>query len=72
MNVQEVASAKHRGDVEEKKHSIRMRGFNSIFAVSSIEAAKLYYTEFKKQMRNLPETDVAHIASSNYIQLWCK
>lgn len=33
-----------------------MRGFNSIFAVSSIEAAKLYYTEFKKQMRNLPET----------------
>lgn len=56
VNVQEVASAKHRGDVEEKKHSIRMRGFNSIFAVSSIEAAKLYYTEFKKQMRNLPET----------------
>lgn len=28
----------------------RKNGFNSIFAVSSIEAAKLYYTEFKKQM----------------------
>ena len=28
----------------------RVSGFNSIFAVSSIEMAKLYYTEFQKQL----------------------
>ena len=28
----------------------KMLGFNSIFATSSIEAAKLYYSEFKKQL----------------------
>lgn len=32
----------------------RKNGFNSIFAVSSIDAAKLYYTEFKKQMSEDP------------------
>lgn len=57
MNVQEVASsqAKNRDKVEEIKESVRMKGFNSIFAVSSIEAAKLYYTEFKRQMDKLPQ-----------------
>lgn len=57
MNVQEVASsqAKNRDKVEEIKESVRMKGFNSIFAVSSIDAAKLYYTEFKRQMDKLPQ-----------------
>ncbi|MBD5470930.1 MAG: type I restriction endonuclease subunit R [Lachnospiraceae bacterium] len=57
MNVQEVASsqAKNKDKVEEIKGSVRMKGFNSIFAVSSIEAAKLYYTEFKRQMDKLPQ-----------------
>ena len=32
----------------------RLAGFNSIFAVSSIDAAKLYYAEFEKQMKGLP------------------
>ena len=32
----------------------RLAGFNSIFAVSSIDAAKLYYAEFEKQMKELP------------------
>lgn len=32
----------------------RLAGFNSIFAVSSIDNAKLYYAEFKKQMADLP------------------
>jgi len=32
----------------------RLAGFNSIFAVSSIDAAKKYYAEFKKQMADLP------------------
>jgi len=57
MNVQEIAGsqAKNRDKAEEIKESVRMKGFNSIFAVSSIDAAKLYYTEFKKQMENLPK-----------------
>lgn len=57
MNVQDVASsqAKNKNKVEEIKESVRMKGFNSIFAVSSIDAAKLYYTEFKRQMENLPQ-----------------
>ncbi|MDE5596487.1 MAG: type I restriction endonuclease subunit R, partial [Lachnospiraceae bacterium] len=56
-NVQEVASsqAKNRDKVEEIKESVRMKGFNSIFAVSSIDAAKLYYAEFKRQMDKLPQ-----------------
>ncbi|MDR1926759.1 MAG: type I restriction endonuclease subunit R, partial [Endomicrobium sp.] len=33
----------------------RLAGFNSIFAVSSIESAKMYYAEFQKQMTDLPE-----------------
>ena len=36
---------------EEKKEKFRLNGFNSIFAVSSIAAAKLYYNEFKKQIK---------------------
>ncbi|GHT49468.1 DEAD/DEAH box helicase [Endomicrobiia bacterium] len=33
----------------------RLAGFNSIFAVSSIEMAKKYYAQFQKQMADLPE-----------------
>lgn len=32
----------------------RLAGFNSIFAVSSIEVAKQYYAEFKKQLSDVP------------------
>jgi type I restriction enzyme, R subunit len=32
----------------------RLAGFNSIFATASIDAAKKYYAEFKKQMESLP------------------
>jgi len=32
----------------------RLRGFNSLFAVDSVEAAKLYYAEFKRQQAELP------------------
>lgn len=32
----------------------RMAGFNSIFAVSSIDVAKKYYLEFQKQIKALP------------------
>ena len=33
----------------------RLKGFNSIFATASIDAAKLYYLEFKRQQEKLPE-----------------
>jgi len=36
----------------EEKYKKRIKGFNSIFATSSIEFAKLYYTEFKKQLKD--------------------
>lgn len=32
----------------------RLAGFNSIFAVSSIDVAKKYYAEFKKQLKDAP------------------
>ena len=54
MNIEEVATAKNQDKVEEIKQKQRISGFNSIFAVSSVEAAKLYYEEFKKQMEKDP------------------
>lgn len=54
-NVYEVASAKDRSKIEEVKEKIRRSGFNSIFAVASIDAAKLYYEEFKRQQTAVPE-----------------
>ncbi|MCK6606473.1 MAG: type I restriction endonuclease subunit R [Ignavibacteriaceae bacterium] len=43
--------------------SRRLAGFNSIFAVSSIETAKKYYTEFRKQMAALPQGRQLKIAT---------
>ena len=53
-NIGEVASASRRNKVEEVKQRVRLTGFNSIFAVSSIETAQMYYAEFKRQMAELP------------------
>ena len=63
MNVHEVASARNRAAVEEAKDKIRLSGFNSIFAVSSIETAKLYYNEFKRQQAEIPEVKRLKIAT---------
>lgn len=52
-NISEVASGKN-GKIEEIKESQRISGFNSIFAVASVPMAKLYYQEFKKQMKADP------------------
>lgn len=41
----------------------RLAGFNSIFAVSSIDVAKKYYTEFKRQMIGLPSDQQLKIAT---------
>lgn len=53
MNIGEVASAAN-GKVEEEKRKQRLSGFNSILAVTSVDMAKLYYQEFKKQMEADP------------------
>ena len=54
-NVFEVAETRKQGQVQEVKQKQRISGFNSIFAVSSVQAAKLYYDEFMRQMTANPE-----------------
>lgn len=41
----------------------RLAGFNSIFAVASIDVAKKYYTEFQKQLTGLPSDKQLKIAT---------
>lgn len=55
QNIAEVASAGARQQIEEIKQKQRVSGFNSIFAVSSVDAAKLYYAEFQRQMAANPQ-----------------
>ena len=55
QNIADVASASGRAAIEEVKQKQRVSGFNSIFAVSSVEAAKLYYAEFQRQMAETPQ-----------------
>lgn len=53
-NITEVATTRDKKPVEEIKVATKLNGFNSIFCVSSIPAAKLYYNEFKRQMEENP------------------
>lgn len=62
VNITEMATAKNRESAEENKQKTRMTGFNSIFAVSSIDTAKLYYLEFKRQMLQLPPDKQLRVA----------
>ena len=55
QNIAEVASAGSKQQIEEIKQKQRVSGFNSIFAVSSMDAAKLYYAEFQRQMAENPQ-----------------
>ena len=52
VNIADVAKSHQSA---EEKSKVRLNGFNSIFAVSSIDAAKAYYLEFKRQMDEHPE-----------------
>lgn len=63
QNIYEVVSAKDRNKIEEIKQKIRLTGFNSIFAVSSIDFAKTYYQEFKQQQQSLPEIQRLKVAT---------
>ena len=55
QNISDVASANGKTAIDEIKRKQRISGFNSIFAVSSVEAAKLYYAEFMRQMAENPQ-----------------
>ena len=51
-NIAEVAADKEKDFTKKSKEirsQVRLTGFNSIFAVSSIDVAKKYYSEFKKR-----------------------
>lgn len=52
----------HRNEFYDLKNR-RLNGFNAMFAVDNVKAAKLYYEEFEKQQRNLPEEKKLKIAT---------
>lgn len=62
-NIQDVASDKLRNKVKEIKNRVRLTGFNSIFAVASVDMAKAYYEEFQNQMKDGKQIRVAIIYS---------
>ena len=62
-HVLKVFSSKtHRNEYYDIKQR-RLNGFNAMFAVQSIEAAKFYYEEFQKQQENLPEDKKLKVAT---------
>ncbi len=48
-NISEIVSDKAKNASKEIRNQARLKGFNSIFAVSSINVAKKYYIEFKSR-----------------------
>ncbi len=66
-NISDVASAE-RGAVEEIKQKQRISGFNSIFAVASVDMAKLYYEEFRRQMQADPTKQLKIAVIYSYTQ----
>ena len=59
-NITEVVASKNK--VKEIKNHVYLRGFNSLFCVASIDMAKAYYAEFKKQMEELPPVNRLKVA----------
>ena len=64
-----VAYIREHFDQKTKRNSFyklrdrRLAGFNSIFAVSSIDVAKKYYAEFSKQLADVPSDKKLKIAT---------
>lgn len=52
----------HRNEFYDLKHR-RLNGFNAMFAVQSVEAAKLYYEEFERQQERLREEKRLKVAT---------
>ncbi|MDY3118056.1 MAG: type I restriction endonuclease subunit R [Peptoniphilus sp.] len=62
-HILKVFDAKTRRNAFYDLKNRRMNGFNAMFAVQSVEAAKLYYEEFEKQQKSLPEEKRLKIAT---------
>jgi type I restriction enzyme R subunit len=64
-----VSYIREHFDQKTKRNSLyklkdrRLAGFNSIFAVSSIDVAKKYYAEFKKQLADVPSDQKLKVAT---------
>lgn len=58
LNIEAIAADKYQGNTKEVKQVLNLNGFNSIFCVSSVEAAMRYYVEFKKQMSDNPSLKI--------------
>ena len=52
----------HRNEFYDLKNR-RINGFNAMFGVQSVDAAKLYYEEFEKQQRALPKEKRLKVAT---------
>ncbi len=61
--IREHFDQKTKRNIFYKLKDRRLAGFNSIFAVSSIDVAKKYYAEFKKQLADLPSDKQLKIAT---------
>nr|WP_276939746.1 type I restriction endonuclease subunit R [Helcococcus sueciensis] len=62
-HVLKVFNAKTRRNEYYDLKDRRLNGFNAMFAVQNIEAAKLYYEEFQRQQSSLPEEKRLKIAT---------
>lgn len=66
-NITEIATDKGRNTdkkIKEARRSTRLNGFNSIFAVSSIQMAKKYYSEFKSKNSSLKIATIFSFAAN--------
>ena len=61
--IREHFNAKTKRNSYYKLKERRLAGFNSIFAVASIDVAKKYYAEFKKQLEGVPSDQQLKIAT---------
>ena len=60
--IREHFDQKTKRNIFYKLQKRRLAGFNSIFAVSSIDVAKEYYTEFKEQLASMPSNKRLKVA----------
>ncbi len=63
QNITDVIKNRAGKEVAEVRVKERLNGFNSILAVQSIDMAKLYYDELRRQMQDLPENKRLKIAT---------
>ncbi len=65
-NISSIANDK-KNKLKQEISKINLKGFNAMFALADIELAKLYYSEFKKQLkeRNNHDFKIALIYSYN-------